>query len=154
MSQSGIPRWLIVLGSVAIGGHLLAVAAGALAAPSGPWFMPPVGADVAPPPPFAQAISDVTTPNYLRHLHLAHTYRVASILPEKAGVYFEVKLKDETGALVKTVKVPDDRANFWVRHRQDLLARGLIPDLPVMPRPGEAVAAPGQEVRTVSIWDM
>jgi hypothetical protein len=153
MSSPEVPRWLVVLGSVAITGHLLAVVAGALAAPSGPWFMPPEGADLAPPPPFARTVSDVTNPNYLRPLHLAHSYRFAANRPGEAGVYFEVRLKDEAGNSVATVKVPGEGANRWVRHRQALLARGLIPDQQFMPRPGEAVAPPGQDVPTVPIWE-
>src|SRR5262249_51306775 len=50
-------------------------------------------------------------------------------------------------------KIPDPEANFWVRHRQSLLAQALADDEPVPPPQGEKVAAPGQQTRTVEIWD-
>jgi hypothetical protein len=44
------------------------------------------------------------------------------------------------------------RANPWVRHRQELLASALAPDVPVEPPAGEMLAAPGGNVPTVAIW--
>src|ERR671922_292126 len=72
---------------------------------------------------------------------------------EMPGIYFEAVLKDETGKVVKTLKFPDDQANFWLRQRQVLLARALADDIPVRPPPGEAIAAPRQKAPTVEIWE-
>ena len=69
------------------------------------------------------------------------------------GVFFEAELKDDTGSVIKTVKFPDDKANFWLRHRQLLLARALFEDLPVQPQRGEAIAPPKQMPPSVEIWE-
>jgi hypothetical protein len=106
-----------------------------------------------PPPAFARALSDYLAPKYLRPLRLPVGSQMGTDRRGEAAVYFEAKLKGSDGKVI-TVKVPDDRANSWLRHRQVALARGLIPDIPVMPRPGEALAAPGQDVGNVTIWDM
>jgi hypothetical protein len=74
--------------------------------------------------------------------------------PSPPGVYFEAKLKDAQGRVFETLRFPDPKANFWVRHRQALLAQWLTQDMPVEPRPGEVIAAPGKKVPTVDIWDM
>jgi hypothetical protein len=153
MTTSGMSRWLVVPASALILFHLSAVVIGLIAAPSGPWFMPPDGGDYMPPPTFARALGDYFTPKYLRPLHLEMANRFGADRHGEAGVYFEARLTNASGN-VMTVRVPDDRANSWVRHRQAVMARGLIPDIPVMPRPGEALAAPGQDVRTITIWDM
>ena len=63
-------------------------------------------------------------------------------------------LRDGEGRTFETLTLPDRRANFWVRHRQALLAQGLTDDLPVQPRAGEAIPAPGQPVAAVAIWDV
>jgi DnaJ-class molecular chaperone len=39
---------------------------------------------------------------------------------------------------LQTIKIPEDGANCWVRHRQSLLARALAEDQPVEPPQGEA----------------
>jgi hypothetical protein len=69
-------------------------------------------------------------------------------------VYLEIRLRDSAGGPLTSVRIPDEAASHWVRLRQQLLVRGLIPDQPVIPRPGEAVAAPGRDVPAVPIWDM
>jgi hypothetical protein len=90
----------------------------------------------------------------LQWLKLTHNYRFLSNRPGAPGVYFEVQLKNETGQPMVRIKVPADDANFWVRHRQALLARGLAEDQPIQAPPGEVVAAPHQQVPTVPIWDL
>jgi hypothetical protein len=123
-----------------------------LAAPSGPWPTS-FGSSMAAEPQFAQGISNATTRNYLMPLKMTHNYHFPSNRPAPPGVFFEVRLKDETGELLKTIRVPDENASFWVRHRQSLLAQALADDQPVQPRAGEVVAAPGKQVQTVDIWD-
>src|SRR5262245_6300548 len=147
-----LPRWLTIPASLAIGGHLLAVVMAALATTSGPWPGPD-GIAPATPPPFAQAVHQVATPYYLRPLRLAYSFRFASNRPGPPGVLFEVRLKDDNGNTLTTVRLPDARANAWVRQRQNLLAQGLAPDEPVMPPAGEVIAAPNQKPRTVNIWE-
>jgi hypothetical protein len=156
-SRSGeagaFPPWLTLCASVAIAAHLLALAALVIAAPSGPWPMP-FGAGVAMEPPFAQAVSNVTTRNYLIPLRMSHNYHFTSNRPAAPGVFFEVRLKDDNGDTVKVLRFPDETANFWVRHRQNLLAQALADDQPVESPGGEVIAAPHQQMQTVTIWDM
>jgi hypothetical protein len=149
----GWPRWLTLLASLLIAGHLLAVAASALAATSGPWPMPD-GINPATPPPFAQAVHQFTTPHYLRRLNLAHNFHFASNRAPVPGVACEVRLKDDQGQTISTVRIPDPRANPWVRHRQELLVQQLAPDDPVQPPPGEVLSAPGHKPVTTTIWEM
>jgi hypothetical protein len=136
-----------------IAAHLLAVVTGVLAAPSGPWPSPTEGASMAPPPQFAFRVSDKLTFPYLRILKLTHNYHFPSNRPAHPGVCFEVRLKDEAGKEVATVQIPDAAANRWVRHRQVLLAQGLGEDQPVLPPPGELIAAPGREVPKAQYWE-
>lgn len=143
--------WLIGLGSAAIALHLTAVVVAALAAPSGPWVYPD-GSNMAPPPQFAAQLHEAATP-YLKLVRMTDNYHFATNRPGMAGVYFEVRLKDETGKLLATQTFPDENANFWVRHRQTLLAQWLSLDEPVQPPQGEVIAAPGQQVQTVELWD-
>lgn len=147
-----LPPWLVRAAGVALAGHLLAVAALALAAPSGPWPTP-FGRDTAAGPAFAEAVSEVTTGRYLAPLKLSHNYHFAGNRPGLPGVYFEVRLKDAAGKPLRPVRIPDPGANFWVRHRQALLAQALADDRPLSPPGGEVVAAPRQRMRTVPIWD-
>jgi hypothetical protein len=123
-----------------------------LAAPSGPWPTP-FGPSDAGPPQFAEKTSSLTTRYYLQPLHMDHNYHFVSNRPGQQTISFEVHLKDAQGRLLKTVKFPDEDANFWVRHRQSLLAQALGDDQPVEAPRGEGIAAPGQPRRKVTIWD-
>jgi hypothetical protein len=147
-----LPPWLTALGSAAVAFHLAAVALLALAAPSGPWPTA-FGASTTAGPQFARSVSAVTTPYYLGPLKLTHNYHFAGNRPAATAVYVEARLKDAEGRPVRTVRLPDEGANFWVRHREALLAQWLTDDQPVQPRMGEAIPAPNQAVPTVSIWD-
>jgi hypothetical protein len=152
-SPRALPRGIVVLGSVVLLVHLFAVAVLALAAPSGPWPTA-FGTSMALEPQFAQSISTVTTRRYLQPLKMTHNYHFVANRPALPGVFFEVRLKDRTGQEIKTVRFPDQNANFWVRHRQGLIAQALADDQPVEARPGEVIPAPNQKVKTVPIWDM
>jgi hypothetical protein len=151
-TTAAVPRWLIIVGSVAITAHVLALIVSALDATSGPWVTME-GPALSPPPPFALSLNRQVSPMYLRWILFRSNYRFTSDRPETPGVEFEVHLKDEAGKPLTTVHFPDPNANFWVRQRQTLLAQGLARDDPVQPLAGEAVAAPHQQVRTVPIWD-
>jgi hypothetical protein len=145
--------WLIILGSLAIIGHLGAVVVMVIAAPSGPWASP-FGMSMALAPQFAQSAYNVATPAYLNWIKMTHNYHFPTNRPGAPGVYFEIKLKDESGKIVDTLKFPDPDANAFVRHRQTLLARGLADDVPIPPRGSESVAAPKKDVNKIAIWDM
>lgn len=148
-----LPTWLLVLGSLAIAGHLLVFAVSVLAAPSGRWWTP-LGPDMALGPEFALSIDMVTRPNYLRPLKMTHNYHFDTNRAETPGVYLEVRLKDESGAVKDTLRFPEKDANAWVRHRQGLLAWHLLQgDQPVAPPAGEVIPAPGQRA-DVQFWDM
>ncbi len=148
-----IPTWLLVVGSVAIFGHLLAIVVMVLAAPSGPWASP-FGMSMALAPQFAQSAYNVATPAYLRWIKMTHNYHFPSNRPGAPGVYFEVRLKDESGKVLETLKFPDTQANAFVRHREVLLARQLADDSPMPPRQGELVPSPGAKARKIAIWQM
>jgi hypothetical protein len=141
------PRWVVFLGSAAILYHFAAITLAVLDLKSGPW---PGG--VAEAPAFAQSASVLST-IHGDCLRVVHSYDFTSNRPsDLPGVEFEVRLMDADGKVFQTLRFPDQSANFWVRQRQDLLARNLAPDQPLQPPGAELLAAPGQEVPTVSFW--
>jgi hypothetical protein len=155
-SRIALPRWLVVAGSAAIAVHLFAVGALVLAAPSGPWWVPPpVGVTDALPPTFAATVNEVTATHYLRHVKLTHNYHFASNRMTMPGVELEARLKFKDGQ-VKTLKFPDQDANPWVRHRQLLLIRGLTADVPVImdPTKGVNLAPEGVKKPTIQYWEI
>jgi hypothetical protein len=147
-----VPRPILLLASAAIAFHLFALIVRALAAPSGPWPSQE-SSSMVPPPQFAQGISETLTPTYLNYLRLTNDYHFPTNHPAVPDAYFVAKLRFNDSPETKTIRVPDEHANFWVRHRQNLLARALTNDAPVQPPQGESVAAPSQQVRTVQIWE-
>ena len=147
-----LPGWVMWVGSAVVGFHLFAILIHVLAAPSGPWMMR-FGPSQALGPQFTQAPNEQLTQSYLLPLKMTHTYHFATNRPEVMGVYFEVRLKDTQGKAIEPIRFPDGSANFWVRHRQGLLAQLLAADQPVQPRPGEVIPAPGQKAPTVTIWE-
>jgi hypothetical protein len=84
---------------------------------------------------------------------MTNNYHFLSNRPALPGVSFEIRLKDKSGNQLATVEFPEDDSNFWVRHRQSLLARGLADDQPVEPQQGEMIPAPNRSVATVQIWE-
>lgn len=152
-SHRALPSWLVVLGSAAIAGHLLAVVVMVLAAPSGPW--PSAGGgSLSTPPQFAYSLDNLVPAVYLNSLGMTNNYHFFRNRPALPGVSFEVRLKDEMGNHLATLKFPEENSNFWIRYRQNLLARGLADDQPVEPPQGEMIPAPNRSVPTVLIWDM
>jgi hypothetical protein len=147
-----VPGWLAWAGSAVVIFHLAAVVCGALATTSGPWLMGD-GPRLGPPPRFAQALNSAPLADYLKVIRMPYTYHFASNQPQRWAAYFEVHLKDQAGQEIAVVTVPDASANAWVRHRQGLLARALADDVPLPPPGLEQIAAPGQQVPTVSFWD-
>lgn len=147
-----LPTWVMVVCSVAVAGHLLIIAASVLAAPSGRWPTP-YGRDTARGPEFAMIIDEVTRPKYLRPLKLTHNYHFATNeFAMMYGLYLEVRLKNEAGEVTQTLRIPEQIANPWVRHRQELLVHNLFPDQPLPPPAGEVLPAPGQRAPTVQYW--
>lgn len=148
-----MPRWLVIVGSLAIALHLIAVVSAALAAPSGPWpSPPPEGEGMGMPPQFAVSVREAVGPAYLEPIKMTHSYHFPSNRPAQPAVYLEVHLKDDTGREIETVRIPDPKANLWVRYRQMLLAR-LLADDQVAQRGPEVIAAPNRKVPTVLIWE-
>lgn len=145
-----LPSWVLLLGSAVLGFHLFSLVILALAAPSGPW---PVfyGVDMSTGPQFANSIGDITTNHYLRPLGMTHNYHFLSNRTAQSGVWFEVILKDKNGKETKRLKFPEEKANFWVHHRQLLLAQGLDSDQPIQ-RGAEKVASTKQKVQKVDYW--
>jgi hypothetical protein len=151
-SVAALPRWFLVIASLAIVFHLVAVLSGALAAPSGPWPNQEE-AGSAPGPSFAASLNNAIRPNYSSWLKLTHNYHFPSNRPNINGINFEVVLKDADGNEIKTIKFPDAEANAVVRSLQQDLARWLEEDVPVPPPQGERIAAPGQELPSLQIWN-
>jgi hypothetical protein len=141
------------VGSVFALGHLLSLGLLALHPPSGPW--PTRFGDLpADGPMFAVTItSRLTYPYYLNPLRMTNNYHFASSRVGDPTIYFEIKLRDDDGKVIKTVKFPDPDANFWVRQRQSLLAQGLGNDMPVQPRTAEGVAPQGKNLAEVEYWE-
>ena len=145
-----LPVGVTIAGSVAVGLHLAVIGCLALGAQSGPWPTP-MGPSMAEGPQFVKPLTDVAVPNYLQPLRMTHNYHFMTNSLAQPGVYFEVHLKDKSGQRLRTVKFPDDKANPWVRHRQQLLAQGLAQDQPVPPPQGELIGAAGQRVEMM-VW--
>jgi hypothetical protein len=137
--------------------HLGAVGLLALAAQAGPmnpkYVHPTFGAMKAQGPTFATKITAVTKPYYLTPLCMWRDYHFESNRPLEVGCFFEVQLKNELGDVVKTLKFPDDNASAAVRHRQEMLARGLAADEPPLARGTQKIAAPGQAPKQVEVWE-
>jgi hypothetical protein len=161
-APDAVPRWITLLGSVAIAFHFTALTVNALAAPSGPW--PGMdGPNMATPPQFAHSLASWLTPTYLQDVKLTSDYHFRSNRTGQAGVYFVVRLKDGAGNLIvvhdadgkeRQLRFPDPDANPWVRFRQETLAGWLAPDQPVIPPQGEVIPAPHEKVPEVAIWEM
>ncbi len=159
-----LPRWLVIAGSAVIALHFVALGLHVLAVRSGPWPTP-MGQAMAEPPAFVRTIYDdlaVTVNNtqyrpvqlYLAGLKMTHNYHFMANQLGGVDARIEVRLKDDKGKTIKTVRFPDEDANFWVRHRQSLLAQALTNDEPVEARPGERIPAPGKKSEQVRFWDM
>jgi hypothetical protein len=146
---NAVPRWLVIVGSAAAVAHLGAVIVTVLAVSSGPW---PTPEGSATPPQFAYSLHGLTAP-YLRAVKLERTYHFYTNRPGVPDAAVEVRLKDDKGEPIQTVRFPDPGANRFVRHRQQILARQLADDQPVPPPQGEVIPAPSQEVRHVTILD-
>jgi hypothetical protein len=148
-----VPRWLIWVGSVAIVFHLGAVGMNMLAAQSGPWA--DNNGRPTSPPLLAMRIHEAFGADYLRPIRLDQNYHVlANRLPATPGVFLEFRLKDEQGNDMGSIKLPDDNANAWVRHRQSLLLDIFAEDEQKLPPQSEIIAAPGRELPKVQYWDM
>jgi len=148
-----LPAWLKLLASIFVLCHLSILGLLALATKSGPWPTP-YGSFQADPPMFAQSITSATLPVYLQPLQMTHNYHFETNKTPQVAACFEVHLKDAFGAVTKTLRFPDPKANFWVRHRQEQLASWLAADEPLQPRGSEKIAAPRQKADEVEFWDM
>ena len=147
---------LSIIGGLAAIAHLSAVAMLAMAAPSGPWPFNG-GASFAEGPQFAKAATiNVAYPYYLSPLRMTHNYRFQTNNVAVTGIFLEVRLKDEFGNVTKTLKLPDEKANYWVRHRQKLLAQALGEDQPAQNEGTERIGPAGNLVKrlpTKEIWE-
>jgi hypothetical protein len=149
---AALPRWCVLVASLAIVFHFVAVLSGALAAHSGPWPSPDEPT-MEGPPAFAASLHQAVGPSYLSWLKLTHNYHFPSNMPNVQGTYFEVRLKDAQGQEITTLRFPDPQANAEVRSLQQELARWLVDDVPFRPPQGERIAAPGREADTMLIWN-
>lgn len=143
------PRWLVRVGSAAILYHLVAITLPVLDVKSGPW---PGG--LAEAPAFAHSASGLSKV-HAQIFRVVHSYEFPTNRPsDLPGVEFDVRLRDTDGKVIQTLHFPDPKANFWVRQRQDLLARNLAPDQQLESPGAELLAPPGQEIPKVSFWSL
>jgi hypothetical protein len=156
----GVPRWLILVGSLAIAWHVTAVAFGALNAPSGPWGMEP---QMSPPPQVVTTVTNVTTANYLKHLRMTHNYHFPSNRPARLEVEVQFRLKDADGnPLLKdadgkeiVLTLPEKDATGVAREMQTQLAQWLTGDEPVnLPQSGEPIMPEGKKPEKEQFWQM
>jgi hypothetical protein len=151
-----LPGWAILLGSGIIAFHFFAIGAFVLSAQSGPWAVIPFGSSPAGPPFF---LKDPTRneysvrENYLRLLHMDHDYHFQANHMDLPAVILEARLLDKDKKEIATLTFPQKKANFWVQHRQALLAQALGDDRPVEGSRGNPIAAPGQEPKMVEVWE-
>jgi hypothetical protein len=153
-----LPGWLILVGSLAIVFHLLTIVVVVIASRSGPWPSP-FGPSEQEPPAFVwqqnaggRPLSDLAF-GYLQPLHLANSYHFSSNRTDYSAVRFEVRLKYADGGEDKILQFPEEDANFWVRHRQSILAQNLGNDEPKQPPGPNTIPAPGEEVERVKVWE-
>jgi hypothetical protein len=158
-----LPRWVVLAGSGLIAFHFFAIVAYVLAASSGPWPTA-FGSSPALAPFFLKDPTPLFDPNrlpneysareiYLRLLHLDHDFHFQSNHTDNSAVYFEARLRNKAGEEMGTLKFPQEKANFWVRHRQALLAMGLGNDRPVEGSRGNPIPAPGKKLEETLVWD-
>jgi hypothetical protein len=147
--------WVIRLGSVGIVLHLLAVLVVVFAAQSGPWPSP-FGPSPQEPPAFVwqrnaagKILNDLAF-GYLQPLHLDSNFHFSSNHTEFSAVRFEAHVKEPDGTET-TLSFPEKDANFWVRHRQSLLAQSLGGDESVQSRLQNTMPASGR-IERLAIW--
>jgi hypothetical protein len=145
-----VPRWLVIVGSVAIVLHLGGLIVNSLASWSGPW-PGPMGQVEGTPPAFAAAFQGEALGNYLKLVRFTHNYHFPTDRTDAFEFQAEFKLKDRDGNEVATVWLPDPSANPWVRHRQGLLVRSLE-DQPIPPPQSEEIAGPGRQAPELTVW--
>jgi hypothetical protein len=146
-----LPRWLFVVASVAIVFHFGSVGVRILAAPSGPWPMGGEGSSQVNGPQFAVTLANTLPKDYLKAISLDYNYHFSSNSPGALSLALQAQFKNAAGEDT-TLIFPDPNANFWVRHRQAILANQLGNDLPYLPPQTRQVAAPGREIERVTIW--
>ncbi len=145
------PGWLIAAGSAVILFHLAAITIPILDTPSGPWATP-MGRMPADPPDFAHAAAGLSNVHG-EYLRVSHSFNFVTNRPaDLPGVRFEAVLRDKDGNVTQTLQFPDPNANPWVRHRQEVLASALAPDLPAEKPASDIIAPPGQKPAMVDIW--
>jgi len=146
-----LPPALVWAGSAVIVFHFFAILMLVLAAQSGPWATVHFGDSPAEGPMFAAKVNNALAPWYLQPLRMTHNYHFMSNRCTMPEVFFEARIKDDKGNVI-TRRFPDPDANWWIRHRQGLLAMGLGDDIPVQTPRSEVIPAPGQKMPTLMIW--
>ena len=145
------PMWAMVLGSLAIGIHLLLAFIMTLNVPSGPWPTPQ-GGSTAEAPPFALTIGRNLAMPYQTAIRSNSTFRFSSIRQEQLDISFEAKLKDDKGTITGKIIFPDPGAPASIQYRQKLLAQQLGNDEPLPPQQGVILAPEGKQLPTLHWW--
>jgi hypothetical protein len=113
-------------------------------------------------PPFAVAINnasfgrrgrEVKFLDYVRFLKMTHNYHYMANRPPVPGIRIDIKLKDAAGEVIRTVQLPDPKANFWVQQRQLNMIRGMSEDQPVDTNQGDYIPGVGKPPPMIDYWD-
>jgi hypothetical protein len=144
--------WAMVVGSLAIGWHLLAIFIGALDAPSGPWPTP-MGPQRFDPPAFAFQIAEHLTLPYAQLIKIAGAYRFESNRLETPDVQVEARVRDAAGRVIAQQRLPEASASAQVRYRQQMLVYWLQFDRPLPPPQSVLLAPTGGKVPQARWWE-
>src|SRR5262245_11357919 len=127
-----VPGWVAVVFSVVVAFHFLAVVVCIMATPNGPW-PGEEGSMMGDPPAFAYNLYRNIAFPYLQLLKFNYHFNFAGNRPGQEDIAFQVRLRDAQRQEIAVLSFPEENVNPWVKHRQELLARCLGNDEPVMP---------------------
>jgi hypothetical protein len=149
-----LPSSIVAVLSLCVVGHFFAVGAHVLAARSGPWLVPNFFTpSMAEGPTFATMIDQTTYRYYLQPLGMTGDFSYTSDRVDQPDVYFEARLRNEHGEVVKKLRFPSPEDSVWLRQCYSLLAEGLGGDAPVPVQQMVQIPAPGQESPRIKVWN-
>ncbi|MFO0876746.1 MAG: hypothetical protein U0840_05180 [Gemmataceae bacterium] len=147
-----LPRWLMVLGSLAIAYHVGCVGLNVLAAPSGPW--PSMeGPDMQGPPQGFAALHEQVASPYLRAIRQTHNAHFRTNRVGMPSAFLVIDLEDANGVVEQTIRFPDPKASGGLRRMQESVCRWIVDDQPLPRDITERIPAPNKKVNEVSFWE-
>lgn len=146
------PKWVMVLGSIAILFHLFCAFITPLFMTSGPWPIPGGGSVEWLAPEFAITAGSAIAEPYRQALKSTYHFRFPSIKQEQLEISMEVILRNAAGTVTARRTFPDPEAPASIRFRQMLMVQQLGNDIPMDPQAGVKLAAPGQTLPKLRWW--